>query len=112
GVCSSGSPQEQWLRQDLAAHPNMCTLAYWHHPLFSSGEYSPGISSVRPLFQRLYDNKVDVVLNGHDHHYARFAPQAPDGTLDATGGVREFIVGTGGKSNYAQGAPVPNSEVR
>ena len=112
GGCEAGSPQDRWLRADLASHRSRCTLAYWHHPLFSSGEYRPGVDSVRPLFQQLYDNGADVVLNGHDHIYERFAPQDPTGAAAPGRGVREFIVGTGGKNHYALGTPVPNSEVR
>jgi acid phosphatase type 7 len=115
GGCSAGSPQEQWLRQDLAAvaaAPTQCVLAYWHHPLFTSGEYSPGVTSVRPLFQALYDYNADVVLSGHDHNYERFAPQAPDGTYDGVRGIREFIVGTGGKSLYSPQTAIANSQVR
>lgn len=112
GGCSAGSQQEQWLRQDLAATLNQCVLAYWHHPLFTSGEYSPGITSVRPLFQALYDYNADVVLSGHDHNYERFAPQAPDGTLDNVRGIREFVVGTGGKSLYSPQTAIANSQVR
>ena len=102
----------QWLRQDLAASNDRCTLAYWHHPLFSSGNYTPGIASVRPLFQALYDYDADVLLTGHDHNYERFARQDPNGTLDQARGIREFIVGTGGHSQYPQTTPIANSEVR
>jgi calcineurin-like phosphoesterase family protein len=112
GGCGAGSPQEQWLRSDLTANTAACTLAYWHHPLFSSGVYSPGISATRPLFQALYDYGADVVLNGHDHNYERFAPQDPAGSLDLARGIREFIVGTGGRGHNLQGTPIPNSEVR
>ena len=90
----------------------VCVLAYWHHPLFSSGRYSPGIATVRPLFQALYDYNADVLLTGHDHNYERFAPQDPNGVFNEARGIREFVVGTGGHSQYAQGAPIPNSEVR
>jgi len=112
GGCGAGSAQEQWLRQDLAASNHSCVLAYWHHPLFSSGRYSPGIATVRPLFQALYDYNADVLLTGHDHNYERFAPQDPNGVFNEARGIREFVVGTGGHSQYAQGAPIPNSEVR
>jgi len=112
GGCGPGSPQEQWLRADLAANSEACTLAYWHHPLFSSGAYRPGISSVKPLFQALYDYNADVVFVGHDHNYERFAPQDPNGALDIARGLRQFIVGTGGKSLYGQGVAIANSEVR
>ena len=110
GGCGAGSPQEQWLRQDLAANPAVCTAALWHHPLFSSGEHG-GNTSVRPLWQALYDYRADVVLNGHDHTYERFAPQNPTGSLDLARGIREFVVGTGGKSHYPISSSKPNSEV-
>jgi hypothetical protein len=112
GGCSAGSAQEQWLQQDLTANTATCTLAYWHHPLFTSGEYNPGITSVRPLFQALYDHNADIVLSGHDHNFERFAPQTANGVLDLVRGVRQFIVGTGGKSLYSPQNPIANSEVR
>ena len=109
---SAGSPQEQWLRADLAAHPTTCTLAYWHHPRFSSGGNGSTVAT-QPIWQALYDNYADVVINGHDHDYERFAPQTPDGTLDTVRGIREFVVGTGGNSLYSwPGNPIANSEVR
>jgi acid phosphatase type 7 len=108
-ACAAGSPQEQWLRADLAAHPAACTLAFWHHPLFASAEgASP---TMRPIWQALYDAGVDVVLNGHVHAYERFAPQTPDGARDDARGIREFVVGTGGKSRQAFFAFLPTSEV-
>jgi acid phosphatase type 7 len=112
GGCGAGSPQEQWLRTDLANSGAHCTLAYWHHPLFSSGNYSPGLTQTRPLFQALYDYNADVVLSGHDHNYERFAPQAPDGTVDLNRGIRQFIVGSGGAEHYSQGPAIANSQVR
>jgi hypothetical protein len=111
GGCGAGSPQEQWLRTDLAAHPAACTLAYWHHPRFSSGPHGAH-TSVGAIWQALYDYGADVVLNGHDHDYERFAPQDPAGAADAALGIREFVVGTGGRSHYATGTPLANSEVR
>ena len=75
----AGSPQEQWLRTDLAAHPVVCTLAYWHHPRFSSGVVHGSNTSMHPLWQALYDYGADVVLAGHEHNYERFAPQDPQG---------------------------------
>jgi acid phosphatase type 7 len=109
--CSAGSPQEQWLRADLAAHSNACTLAYWHHPRFSSGTHGNN-SSVQTLWQALYDGNADVVLNGHDHLYERFGPQDAAGAPDSARGIREFVVGTGGKNHYSFNTPQPNSEVR
>src|SRR2546430_9841830 len=69
------SPQVQWLRADLAAHPARCTLAYWHHPLFDSKD-AP-YTTVRPLWDGLYGAGVDVVVNAHYAFYERFAPQRP-----------------------------------
>lgn len=108
---NAGSAQEQWLRADLAAHPTTCTLAYWHKPRFSSGPHGSN-ANFQALWQALYDYGADVALNGHDHDYERFAPQMPDGTLDAARGIREFVVGTGGVSLYGFVTIAPNSEVR
>ena len=108
----AGSPQEQWLRTDLAAHPTTCTLAYWHHPLFSSGIRHGSDSSMRPLWQALYDFGADVVLNGHEHNYERFAPQNPEGASDPARGIREFVIGSGGRSHYPIVVPIANSEVQ
>lgn len=108
----AGSAQEQWLRADLAAHPAVCTAAYWHHPRFSSGVVHGSSSSMQPLWQALYDYGADVVLNGHEHNYERFAPQDPQGNADPARGIREFVVGMGGRSHYEFGTPIANSEVR
>lgn len=112
GGCDSGSPQEKWLRADLAAHPVACTLAYWHKPLFSSGGAHGNDPEIQPLWQALYEANADVVVNGHDHDYERFAPQTPGAAPDAARGIREFVVGTGGKSHRPFGTIKPNSEVR
>jgi hypothetical protein len=109
--CAAGSPQDQWLRADLQASPAKCTLAYWHHPLFSSGAHG-NIAASKPLFSAFHALGGDVVLNGHDHVYERFAAQTPAGAADSAGGVREFIVGTGGKSQSSISTVKPNSEVR
>ena len=111
GGCGVGSPQETWLRADLAAHPTNCTLAYWHHPLFSSGSHGAQ-AYMKPIWNALDEDGADVVLNGHDHIYERFGPQTPSGTADATFGVREFVVGTGGASHYTVNQPLANSEAR
>jgi dipeptidyl aminopeptidase/acylaminoacyl peptidase len=109
--CAPGSPQEQWLRADLAAHPAQCTLAFWHHPLYSSSV--EGDSPVmRPIWQALYDGGADVVLNGHAHIYERYAPQTPDAAPDPARGIRQFVVGTGGKSHQGFTALRANSELR
>jgi len=112
GGCEAGSPQERWLRADLAAHPAACTLAYWHRPLFSSGSAHGNDLTVKPLFQALYQANADIVVGGHDHDYERFAPQTPAGVADPQRGIREFVVGTGGKNHRPFGAPRPNSELR
>jgi len=112
GGCEAGSRQETWLRYDLVAHPTACTLAYWHKPLFSSGGAHGNDLTVKPLFQALYEANADVVVNGHDHDYERFAPQDPEGSPDSKRGIREFVVGTGGKNLRPFGAAKPNSEVR
>jgi calcineurin-like phosphoesterase family protein len=112
GGCEAGSRQEKWLRADLAAHPVACTLAYWHKPLFSSGGAHGNDLDLKPFWQALYDANADVVVGGHDHDYERFAPQNPDGVADAKRGIREFVVGTGGKNQRPFGAAKPNSEVR
>ncbi|RYE82159.1 MAG: alkaline phosphatase [Myxococcales bacterium] len=94
--CKAGSAQEKWLRQDLAAHAKAtCTLAYWHHPRFSSGEHGNN-SDVADLWKALHEHGVDVVLNGHDHDYERFAPQTPAGKADAKKGIVQIVIGTGG----------------
>ncbi len=112
GGCEPGSPQERWLRSDLAAHPAACKLAYWHKPLFSSGGAHGNDLTVKPLFQALYDAHADVVVGGHDHDYERFAPQNPDGAADPANGIREFVVGTGGKNHRPFRESKLNSEVR
>ncbi|MDQ2825792.1 MAG: metallophosphoesterase [Actinomycetota bacterium] len=110
--CATGGTQERWLRDDLAAHPAMCTLAYWHHPRFSSGTTHGSSTAVLPLYTALYDMGADVILNGHEHNYERFAPLDPTGKPDDAKGIREFVVGTGGVSHYPFGPPLPGSEVR
>jgi PKD repeat protein len=109
---SAGSPQEQWLRADLAASSSLCTIAYWHEPRFGSGDRHGSSSAPRPLWDALYEYGVEIVLNGHEHVYERFAPQAPDGTADPAHGIRQFIVGTGGAGLYGFDTPLPNSEAR
>ena len=110
GGCNAGSPQELWLRADLAESPAPCTLAYWHHPRFSSSLHGSQ-ASMQAIWQALHDDGADVVLSGHDHAYERFALQDPTGTPDPAGGIRQFVVGTGGKSHYAIATPIANSEV-
>ena len=96
----AGSPaevkeQEDWLRKDLRDHPSLCTVAYFHRPLFSSGTHG-GSEEMRALWDIMYDGGVDVVLNGHEHHYERFNPQNPSGVADPKRGIEQIIAGTGG----------------
>lgn len=107
----AGSAQERWLRNDLAATTRACTLAYWHHPLFSSGPLAA--AATKPLFQALYDAGADLVLTAHEHNYERFAPQTPEGQHDGARGIRQITVGTGGAGTHGFGpTPAPNSEIR
>jgi hypothetical protein len=112
GGCGATSPMVTWLKKDLAANPRTCTLAYFHHPVFSSGPLSGGVNSkMKPSWEVLYAAKADVVLNGHLHNYERFAPQTPGGAADPEG-IREFVVGTGGYSLNTFKNKLQNSEVR
>lgn len=104
------SIQVGWLRSDLAAHSNDCTLAYWHHPRFNSGGYGNN-NTVAPFWEALQQYKADVVLVGHEHLYERFAPQANSAAADPQG-IRQFTVGTGGKNYRAFGVIQPNSQAR
>jgi hypothetical protein len=113
GGCDAASPQGKWLREDLAQHAVPCTLAYFHKPLFSSGGRHGGDPEMKPLWDALYHAGADVVLNGHDHDYERFAPQDPEGHRDPAHGLREFVVGSGGKNSHrTMGGAKANSEVR
>lgn len=109
---AAGSAQEQWLRADLAGSARPCTLAYWHHPLFTSGSNHGPHTAARPLFQALYDHDAEVVVTGHNHQYERFAPQNPAGARDTARGIRSFVAGMGGASHYGFGTIRPNSEAR
>jgi hypothetical protein len=111
GGCGASSPQGTWLTQDLATHPASCTAAAFHHPLFTSSTADTNI--VKPFWTTLYNEGADVILSGHAHYYERFAPQRPDGTADASYGIREFVVGTGGASpdNPMRTPRAMNSEV-
>ena len=112
GGCGASSPMVEWLKKDLAANSRTCTLAYFHHPLFSSGSLSGGNSKMKPSWEALYAARADVVLNGHLHNYERFAPQTPSGVADSAQGIREFVVGTGGYSLNPFKTTVANSQVR
>jgi hypothetical protein len=112
GGCHAGSPQEQWLRGVLAQSQADCTVALLHHPRFSSSSNHGSVAAMQPFWQTLYDFGADVVLSGHDHVYERFGLQTPGGSADAVFGLREFVVGTGGRSSYSFGTALPNSDVR
>jgi 3',5'-cyclic AMP phosphodiesterase CpdA len=102
--------QTAWLKDDLAKHPARCTLAYWHHPLFSSGGHGNN-ERMRSAWDALQAAHADVILNGHDHDYERFAPQNGDGVRDDAHGMREFVVGTGGAALTPFAVLKENSEV-
>lgn len=105
------SSQAAWLREDLAASRSRCVIAFWHHPLFTSGP-SGEAPATREFWRQLYAAGAEIVLNGHDHLFERFAPQDPDGRSDPARGIREFIVGTGGAFFYQPVTVRPNSEAR
>lgn len=107
GGCHPGSPQDVWLRADLARHPADCTLAYFHHARRSSRREYDG---VEPLWAALYENGADVILSGHDHHYERLAPQTPAGDPNPDHGIRSFVVGTGGQGLRPVFDPLPTTE--
>ncbi len=108
---SARKEQLDWVAQDLKDHKALCTIAYWHHPRFSSGWHGND-ARFNALWQILYDNDVDLVLNGHDHDYERFAPVNPAGILDSAKGIAEIVAGTGGEDLRGFNAIVPNSVYR
>lgn len=99
GGCGPDSAEVRWIARDLAAHPSLCSLAFFHHPRFSSGPHGNDLQ-MEPFWSALQKEGVDVVLSGHDHDYERFALQDASGRLDAAHGIREFVVGTGGAPQY------------
>ncbi|MEO8192936.1 MAG: Ig-like domain-containing protein [Gemmatimonadales bacterium] len=105
------SAQIGWLRSDLVANTKSCTLAYWHHPRFSSGSSHGNDATQQAFWDVLYEFNAEVILNGHEHNYERFAPQNPSAVADASRGIREFVVGTGGRGHYALGTVKANSVV-
>jgi hypothetical protein len=109
GGCDPGSPQHEWLKADLAASNAACTLAYWHQPRFASGHYADD-ADYEPFWQLLFDHGAEIVLNGHDHSYQRYAPMTPTGTKNADKGIREFVVGTGGKNHTGVDSSGTNRE--
>jgi hypothetical protein len=111
GGCGEGSAQLAWLEADLAEHPTQCTLAYMHHPLFSSAGHGDE-ADLDSIWATLYESGAEAVLAGHDHTYERFAPMTPDGTLDPKGGIVQFVVGTGGGPLRDFGDIHPHSHAR
>jgi predicted MPP superfamily phosphohydrolase len=111
GGCTPVSNQYKWLEKDLIDNKSKCVLAYFHHPLFSSGNHGNNYVS-KSFWDLLYKYHADVVLNGHEHVYERFAPQTPSGKLDTKNGIRQFTVGTGGGPLYKFTNIKPNSEIR
>jgi acid phosphatase type 7 len=114
GGCGAGSPEETWLKKDLSEHAGSCIIAYGHHALFSSGIFRKHAvhPELKQIVQDLYAAHADLLLVGHEHSYERFAPQDPDGNVDPEHGIREIVVGTGGRSHDPLGFAMDNSEVR
>ena len=111
GGCDVGSPQYQWLADDLRANPRTCTLAAWHHPRWSSGHDGNNVF-MQPIWNLFYDNGGDLVLSGHSHDYERFAPIDGSGSVNVSDGMRSFVVGTGGAFFTGIGTAVAGSQVR
>ena len=116
GGCTAGSPQELWLKADLAANSSKNVIAIWHKPRYSSG--ATNYQALQPLWDDLYAAGVDILLDGHDHIYERFAPMKSGATpadppvADPTYGIRQFTVGTGGEEHHAVVSPLATSQVR
>lgn len=110
-ACDATSAQLDWLRNDLANTTQPCLAAAFHHPRWSSGTHHGSDPTMGPIWTALYQAKVDVVINGHEHNYERFAKQNPSGQADPQG-IRQFVVGTGGNGLYGFGTPAANSQAR
>ena len=110
GGCGRRSSQGRWLRRDLANHQARCTLAYFHHPLYSTGD-NTATPQVKPFWKILYDRGADVILSGHAHRYERFAPITPGGARNAEKGIRQFVVGTGGNDGSSTIHHAPGAQV-
>jgi hypothetical protein len=111
GGCGPDTDQGRWLAAELDANSSECTLAIWHHPRFSTGYHGP-TQAVSPFWDALYAAGADLVVNGHDHDYERFAPIDPAGNPDADRGIRQIVAGTGGAALRQFEEEDPNSEVR
>jgi hypothetical protein len=112
GGCGPGSRELTWLADDLAANPRACVAAIWHQPRYSSGSEHGNDPTVQPFWDVLTAAGAELVINGHDHDYERFAPMNASGTRDDAAGIRELVVGTGGTAPRGFGAIQPNSVVR
>lgn len=113
GGCGAGSPQEVWLKNDLASHTQTCSLALWHEPYYTSSSVIVPNTSMQPIWQDLRNYNADLVVNGHAHNYERFAPQDANASLDTARGITEIVAGTGGDSHFAFNSTIaPNSLVR
>jgi len=110
GDSAQARAQEDWLRRDLTVHRSLCTFAYFHRPLFSSGTYG-ATHEVQSLWSILYDAGVDLVLNGHEHDYERFLPQTPAGVVDSVKGIEQIITGTGGGELRKMRSPFARNSV-
>jgi hypothetical protein len=108
---SSTSTQVRWLKNDLAANPKRCVLAYWHRPRWSSGSHYGSNSRYQTLWKTLYDAGAEIVISGHEHNYERFKEMNASGSASSPG-LREFVVGTGGASHYGFGSALSTSQVR
>ena len=110
GGCERTSTQGKWLRNNLANTNKQCTLAYFHHPLYSTGNNVTN-PNVKPLWQILYNNDAEVILNGHAHRYERYSPLTPGGKTDLQNGIRQFVAGTGGAPGGSEVQQAPRVEV-
>ena len=109
GGCEAGSVQELWLRSNLKASSNQCQIVMWHHPRFSSGLEHGNADFMQDIWKAVAENHVELVLNGHEHTYERFAPMNAIGEADSSG-TTEILVGSGGISHYHAGIKKPNSQ--
>jgi hypothetical protein len=107
---SEAREQENWLKKDLSDHRKLCTLAYFHRPLYSSGPHG-GSRDMRAFWTILYDAGADLILNGHEHHYERFLPQTPAGIADSVRGIAQIVAGTGGAALRGLRRPLANNSV-
>lgn len=111
GGCGGTKPQGKWLKADLAANTKPCTIAYWHHPKFNSGEHG-GVKNMNWAWNMLYNKNAEIILNGHEHSYQRFKPLDRYGNVDYNRGIVEFVSGAGGKNHYSGGSTNSKSDFR